>query len=586
MASKGASSPSQPSLLPPDAEPQEDPFKQFLVPHKTIRIAVSGDVYVTRVEKDIIDTPDFQRLRGIRQLGNVQHVYPTALHTRFDHSLGTLCMADRMIQAIKNNMHSEADERKIDTKQEILARLYALLHDLTHVPFGHTIENELGLLTEHDHNPTRILHFLGPGSDIWRIITNLGDELYHKTGNELYNTLGNELYNRFMAIYIWDEKKSFAKRVGENEAWDELQDWKIIKSEDAFIHDLVSNTVCADLLDYIARDNYFCNLGGSMEYRFINFLYLSTDSDDRRHVFVRLWKKGKNIPRRDTLTDLARLLEARYLLAERAYFHHAKIISGCMLGRALQDMMIAGHLKEEDLYEHTDDTLIRAMTKSDVAATTARLAKALTERKLYYIAKVYEWEDFEALQAHDHRGDQEAKVKSQFIDPNARWKLENTIAEEIGADPGDVLIYAPPRPMNSKAAEMRVEWKGQAKRLRDIDDPIMQPRLKQIIDSHEMLWKLYIFANHSLTAPQKRLLLRACEIHFVCPNDTRTEKVQEYYEAILAAQLEELKVQLTPSSTMKALSAAASELQTISTDKHNFRARCRAAIEKHFKTND
>jgi len=581
------SAPYQTSLLSPEVPP-EDPFKQFLIPHKTVRIAVSGDVYITEVEKDIIDTPDFQRLRGIRQLGTVQYVYPTAIHTRFDHSLGTLCMADRMIQAIKNNMHSEADERKIDTKQEILARLYALLHDLTHVPFGHTIENELGLLTEHDHNPKRILHFLGPGSDIWRIITNLGDKLYRKTGNELYDKLGKELYDRFMAIYIWDEKKSFAERVKENKAWDELQDWKTIKSEDAFIHDLVSNTVCADLLDYIARDNYFCNLGGSMEYRFINFLYLSTDSDGRRHVFVRLWKKGKNVPRRDTLTDLARLLEARYLLAERAYFHHAKIISGCMLGRAVQDMIIAGSLSEEQLYQHTDDTLLHAMGASDVPTTTARLARALIGRKLYYIAKEYEWKDFDVLQAHDHEESQEAIVKARFIDAIERRKLEDCIAAEIGADPGDVLIYAPPRSMNPKAADMRVKWKGQSKCLREIDDLIMKPRLKEIVDSHWMLWKLYVIAKRDLTDPQKSLLSEACEIHLVCPNDAKEEKQNQYYGHILEHRfLQNMSLTLKPSGYRVALSSAAKELRTISTDKqHSFDDRCNEAIKKHFHSND
>src|ERR1041385_5875806 len=61
---------------------------------KTIRIAVSGDVFLTKLETEIIDTTDFQRLWVIRQLGTVNTVYPTALHTRFDHSLGTLAMAN------------------------------------------------------------------------------------------------------------------------------------------------------------------------------------------------------------------------------------------------------------------------------------------------------------------------------------------------------------------------------------------------------------------------------------------------------------------------------------------------------------
>ena len=59
---------------------------------------------------------------------------------------------------------------------------------------------------------------------------------------------------------------------------------------DAFIYDLVSNTVCADLLDYLKRDSLFCGLAISIEERFLNFLYLAQDNGLRR-VFVRSGRK-------------------------------------------------------------------------------------------------------------------------------------------------------------------------------------------------------------------------------------------------------------------------------------------------------
>src|SRR5947209_13822278 len=92
------------------AKSQED----ILRIDKTIRIAVTGDVFLTRLEREIIDTPDFQRLRGVCQLGSVCMVYPTALHTRFDHCLGTLAMAAKMVRAIRENTHSSKDERSIE----------------------------------------------------------------------------------------------------------------------------------------------------------------------------------------------------------------------------------------------------------------------------------------------------------------------------------------------------------------------------------------------------------------------------------------------------------------------------------------
>lgn len=534
-------------------------FSDILKPHKTFRIAVSGDVHITRLEKDIIDTRDFQRLRGIRQLGNVSHVYPTALHTRFDHSIGTLAMADRMLKAIRTNAHSEEDEREINESQEILIRLYALLHDVTHISFGHTIEDELGLITRHDSNPERILRFLGPDSVIGKLII----------GN-----LGDELYDRFMSIYIWDDKVAWEERLRkleeykheEFESWSKLERWSALKNiDDAFVHDMVSNTVCADLLDYIARDNYFCNLAGAMEYRFINFLYLRKGEDNKRHVFVRLWKGKKNTPRRDILTDLTRLLEARYLVAERAYFHHAKIISGVMLGRALQEEILAGNLNEEDLYNHTDDTLIQHLAKSNIPATR-RLGNALIERRLFKVFKDYKWEDFAAIQAHDHKRSQDEIVNSRFIEPNARRALEDQIAQEIGANPGDILIYAPPRSMNPKAAEMKVEWCGKAMPFKDIDDPIVKPRLKQIIEAHWALWKIYVIGSRELTVEQQQLLRSGCEVHFI---DSDEEKGMKYYEDIIEAKLvkENCDIHTKVTTYKAALKVGASDLRVVATDK-------------------
>ena len=172
----------------------------LLKPSKIFRIAVSGDVTVTRLEREIIDTLDFQRLRGIRQLGNVMLVYPCALHTRFDHSLGTLYMASQMIESIQNNAHSTEDERNIDDNQVILTRLYALLHDITHVSFGHTIEDELGLIPRHDQNAKRILQFIGPQSEIGKIII---------------KTLGQDMYDRFMSIYLWDDGEQRSDKMTE-----------------------------------------------------------------------------------------------------------------------------------------------------------------------------------------------------------------------------------------------------------------------------------------------------------------------------------------------------------------------------------
>ena len=64
---------------------------------RRLRDAVHKDIYLSGEEIAVIDTPQMQRLRGIRQLGAAYYVYPSAHHTRFEHCLGTCCMAKRIV---------------------------------------------------------------------------------------------------------------------------------------------------------------------------------------------------------------------------------------------------------------------------------------------------------------------------------------------------------------------------------------------------------------------------------------------------------------------------------------------------------
>lgn len=102
-------------------------LKQLLVPHKTIRDAVHGDISVTRLETLIIDTHDFQRTRRLKQLGLTNLVYPSANHTRLEHGLGVVFMSERIIEKVNKNPYVDFKIKAID---RFIIRLCALLHDL------------------------------------------------------------------------------------------------------------------------------------------------------------------------------------------------------------------------------------------------------------------------------------------------------------------------------------------------------------------------------------------------------------------------------------------------------------------------
>ena len=143
-------------------------IRELLAPHKTIRDAVHGDILVTRLETDIIDTADFQRLRKLKQLGLTNLVYPSANHTRLEHSLGTLFVAEHIIEKINKNPYPDF---KIVSEDRFIIRLCALVHDLGNLPFGHTLEDEGGLFG-FQWNDERIEKFLGDGSVIGKTILN------------------------------------------------------------------------------------------------------------------------------------------------------------------------------------------------------------------------------------------------------------------------------------------------------------------------------------------------------------------------------------------------------------------------------
>lgn len=111
---------------------------------------VWATIYLTPIEIVLVDSPLFQRLRLIRQLGVVHWVYPGALHTRFDHSLGTLYQMQELIDSINRDGNSESVVRISDDDARLL-RLTALCHDLGHGVMSHVSENafrSIGLVSE------------------------------------------------------------------------------------------------------------------------------------------------------------------------------------------------------------------------------------------------------------------------------------------------------------------------------------------------------------------------------------------------------------------------------------------------------
>src|SRR5512136_1410894 len=101
-----------------------------------IKDPVHGYVYITEAEKKIIDSFPMQRLRRLRQLAGSEYVYPGANHTRFEHCVGVMYLAGKVLE-------NPNVSRVVNEEESEAARVSALLHDVGHGPFSHVFEHLL-----------------------------------------------------------------------------------------------------------------------------------------------------------------------------------------------------------------------------------------------------------------------------------------------------------------------------------------------------------------------------------------------------------------------------------------------------------
>ena len=177
-------------------------MKQFL----DIVDPIHDFIRVHDTELKIIDSPIFQRLRRIRQLSGAHLTYPSAQHSRFEHSLGVMHIAGQAAISLK-----EKGFLKTDQIQEI--RLAALLHDVGHGPFSHLFEEVLQIKKKISHE--EIGKKIIQESEIGDILSKSGFDKKHITKL----AFGYPKYR--------------------------------------FVNEIISGSLSADMMDYLQRDGYF-----------------------------------------------------------------------------------------------------------------------------------------------------------------------------------------------------------------------------------------------------------------------------------------------------------------------------------------
>ncbi len=246
-----------------------------------VRDPVHNFLQLREKEAELLGTRLFQRLRGIRQLALASLVYPGALHTRFDHSLGVCHVAGMM-----------AVQLGLPDDEVQLVRQAALLHDLGHGPFSHVSENMLKRYAEPETIPEE-----QKKEKIHELIT------AHLVANDpqIVDILGKQTCIRI------------AKLLSAGHGQPALRS-------------IVSGPLDADKQDYLLRDSLFCGVqyGVFDIHQFHRSLTLHGAEDEKELMITP-----------DGIHPVEQYVLAKYYLTTNVYRHRVRLITDQMIVRAI-----------------------------------------------------------------------------------------------------------------------------------------------------------------------------------------------------------------------------------------------------------
>ncbi|XP_075498775.1 uncharacterized protein LOC142537095 [Primulina tabacum] len=284
---------------------------------------VHGNIFLDPLSLKFIDTEQFQRLRDLKQLGMAHMVYPGAVHSRFEHSLGVYSLAGDAIHKLKNQQGLELGIDHFDVQT---VKLAGLLHDLGHGPLSHLFEREFLPMVN--------------GSE-WsheQMSVDMIDHIVDEHHIEIDAEATKKVLASFQEMILASSKYSMATSGREKH----------------FLYDIVANGrngVDVDKFDYIIRDCRACGLGCSFHFqRLLETMRVMGDEICYRD--------------KDYLT-IYKLFSTRADLHRTVYTHaKVKAIELMILDalvRANDYLQIASYIQDPSQYWKLDDTIIKTI---------------------------------------------------------------------------------------------------------------------------------------------------------------------------------------------------------------------------------
>jgi HD superfamily phosphohydrolase len=386
-----------------------------------IRDPIHGFIYREPKEKKIVDTRIFQRLRRLKQLALASLVYPGAVHSRFEHSLGAFHIAREISKRL---LPSESDQE--------LVRLAALLHDIGHGPFSHVSEPIL--------------------QRFCKIKLDLEKQQIHE----------------IISSRIIEKNPELVRILGEDQCHD-ITRLMTGKYGYRILKDIVSGPLDVDKQDYLLRDSYFCGVkyGVFDLNRLIDALRVLKDADEEQSLAISS----------DGINSVEQFVLAKYYMNIQVYYHKIRLITDEMISRGvslgIEDDKIGWltnlysydgsdeHL-DEYLQWHDEKLVLEILSDRTPDGYAKKIFKKLRDRELLKCIFSAKEKEFENVAP-------EIRLAIFTNTGEIRKSLEKAVAETYGFDrnlviakvvkfkpatqtESEIMVLRPPRPTPFHAA--------------------------------------------------------------------------------------------------------------------------------------
>ncbi|CAN0422145.1 unnamed protein product [Lampetra planeri] len=316
---------------------------------KMINDPIHGLIELKKPLLLIVDTPEFQRLRFIKQLGLCHKVYPSAVHTRFEHSIGTAHLAGQLVRHLKEY----SKERNITDMDVLCMEIAGLCHDLGHGPFSHAFEavmKKKGIEWKHELKSVEMLCHLIEKNNLQKDLENCG--------------LQFPKHLILIASLIVGKFREDLTEIIEKKYEDAKESSMEIEKEykcKMFLFEIVANDlngIDVDKFDYFARDAYYLGFNTGFDHQ----RYIQNARVCEFHGDFHICQPKKQ------WSNLLELFHVRERLHRNAYQHRVTKLIEHKVAEAIKEgysKLIGDKVNSMESYSTLTDSIYETILHSD-----------------------------------------------------------------------------------------------------------------------------------------------------------------------------------------------------------------------------